>query len=260
MMKTPGVELQEPLTIALSTGDGKSDCTEVSKLLDSAGNVPDGSIKRYEQIVHAAKAFIFTVIIKQGRAVCTIHYPGVLQVTGYCEEEYAKQPMLWYNMIHPEDRGIVLQQIDQLLRGESPLPVKHRITHKSGFTRWLKNTSIPLFDAEGALIAYDGLVVDISGIEHAEEQQMQRIADLTTSLSLLKKLHNLLPICCSCKKIRDDKGLWIDVDAYTTEHYPGTTFTHGICPDCARKLYPEYCQDTPAAMLVSRLVDDIRFH
>ncbi len=258
-MNKPGMELKEPLTIALSTGDGKSDCAAVSQLLGSAGKVPEESVRRYEQLIHAAKAFIFTVIIKQKRAVCTIHYPGVQQVTGYTEEEYARQPMLWLSMIEPEDRGIVLQQIEQLMQGEVPLPIKHRITHKNGFTRWLKNTSIPLFDANGELIAYDGLVVDISGIEHAEEQQEQRIAELTASLSMFKEMHNLLPICCSCKSIRGIDGSWHSVDAYVTDHFPGIAFTHGICPECARKLYPEYCPDTPEAALVSRLVADIRF-
>ncbi len=253
------MQLHNKLTSALSTGDGKSNCTTVSQQLAPTGQLPGDSVRRYEQLINAAKAFIFTVIIKQKRAVCTIHYPGVQQVTGYTEEEYARQPMLWFNMIEPEDRGIVLQQIGQLMQGEVPLPIKHRITHKNGFTRWLKNTSIPLFDANRELIAYDGLVVDISGIEHAEEQQEERIAELTTSLSMFKEMHNLLPICCSCKKIRDDKGLWCSVDAYMTDHFPGIAFTHGICPDCARKLYPEYCQDTPEAALVSRLVDDIRF-
>ncbi len=253
------MKLHNQLTSALSTGDGKSNCATVSQQLTPIGQLPGDNVKRYEQLIHAAKAFIFTVIIKQKRAICTIHYPGVQQVTGYSEEEYAKQPMLWLEMIEPEDRGIVLQQIEQLMQGEVPLPIKHRITHKNGFTRWLKNTSIPLFDAAGELIAYDGLVVDISGIEHAEEKQEQRIAELTTSLSMFKDMHNLLPICCSCKKIRDDKGRWRSVDAYMTDHYPGIAFTHGICPDCARKLYPEYCPDTPEAALVSRLVDDIRF-
>ncbi len=253
------MKLHDQLTSALSTGDGKSNCKGVSQQLPLSGQVSGDSVRRYEQLINAAKAFIFTVIIEQKRAVCTIHYPGALQVTGYSEAEYASQPLLWFSMIHPEDRGIVLQQIEQLYRGETPPPIKHRIISKAGFTRWIKNTSIPLFDEQGELIAYDGLVVDVSGIEHAEEEQEQRIAELTASLAMFKTLHNLLPICCSCKKIRDSKGAWQSVDAYMTENYPGIAFTHGICPDCARKLYPEYCPDTSAAALVSRLVDDIRF-
>jgi hypothetical protein len=55
-------------------------------------------------------------------------------------------------------------------------------------------------------------------------------------------LSGFLPICAACKKIRDDKGYWNQVEAYLTKH-SDVQFSHGICPDCARKLYPEL--DTP---------------
>lgn len=57
-------------------------------------------------------------------------------------------------------------------------------------------------------------------------------------ISELTELRNLIPICASCKKIRDDKGLWNSVEAYFHK-YSQARFTHGICPDCAKKLYPE---------------------
>ena len=49
----------------------------------------------------------------------------------------------------------------------------------------------------------------------------------------------LLPICSSCKKIRDDKGYWNQIEGYIREH-SDATFSHGICPDCTKALYPEY--------------------
>jgi len=49
----------------------------------------------------------------------------------------------------------------------------------------------------------------------------------------------LLPICSSCKKIRDDQGYWQKVESYISAH-TGAEFTHGICPDCMSKLYPSY--------------------
>ena len=54
------------------------------------------------------------------------------------------------------------------------------------------------------------------------------------------------PICASCKKIRDDKGYWNQIEAYIHEH-SDATFSHGICPECAKKLYPEYCKEKNAA-------------
>jgi len=68
----------------------------------------------------------------------------------------------------------------------------------------------------------------------------QRTADLQQALANVKKLSGFLPICASCKKIRDDKGYWNQIESYIREHSE-VEFTHGVCPDCARTLYPEYC-------------------
>jgi hypothetical protein len=60
---------------------------------------------------------------------------------------------------------------------------------------------------------------------------------LEKALSRVKTLSGLLPICASCKKIRDDKGYWNQIETYLDQH-SNATFSHGICPDCAQRLYP----------------------
>jgi len=67
------------------------------------------------------------------------------------------------------------------------------------------------------------------------------IEDLQSSQNKVKQLADMLPICCSCKNIRDDKGYWQRVEEYIGEH-ADIEFTHGICPQCAKKLYPEFCE------------------
>jgi hypothetical protein len=57
-------------------------------------------------------------------------------------------------------------------------------------------------------------------------------------LKQVKTLSGMLPLCSSCKKVRDDKGYWNDVDAYISEHTPAE-ISHGLCPECTQKLYPE---------------------
>ena len=57
----------------------------------------------------------------------------------------------------------------------------------------------------------------------------------------VKVLKGLLPICAKCKKIRDDKGYWNQVEIYIHEHTEAD-FSHGICPDCMKELYPEYSE------------------
>lgn len=70
------------------------------------------------------------------------------------------------------------------------------------------------------------------------EELQARNVDLSTALSQVKQLSGLLPICASCKKIRDDKGYWNQLEHYISAH-SDADFTHGICPDCANALYPE---------------------
>jgi hypothetical protein len=66
--------------------------------------------------------------------------------------------------------------------------------------------------------------------------------ELKEALDEVKTLSGLLPICSSCKKIRDDHGYWKQIDAYLTSH-SDLLFSHGICPDCIKELYPEVYEE-----------------
>ena len=70
------------------------------------------------------------------------------------------------------------------------------------------------------------------------EERDRLIRELEVALSTVKKLSGLLPICAECKKIRDEKGKWHAIESYIDSHSEAT-FTHGICPECMRVLYPE---------------------
>ena len=70
-------------------------------------------------------------------------------------------------------------------------------------------------------------------------EKEQLIVDLEDALAKVKTLSGLLPICASCKKIRDDEGYWHQVEEYVQE-FSDARFTHGLCPDCAKKMYPDF--------------------
>ncbi len=70
------------------------------------------------------------------------------------------------------------------------------------------------------------------------------ISELQMALARVKQLSGLLPICANCKKIRDDRGYWKQVEAYIASHSEAT-FSHGICPECFHKLYPEFEDRAP---------------
>ncbi len=72
----------------------------------------------------------------------------------------------------------------------------------------------------------------------AAEQEIKLINELKEALTKVKTLNGLLPICASCKKIRDDSGYWQQVEGYIMNH-SNASFTHGFCPDCVKKLYPK---------------------
>jgi hypothetical protein len=71
-----------------------------------------------------------------------------------------------------------------------------------------------------------------------QEEREKLIGELQEALAKVKTLSGFIPICASCKKIRDDKGYWNQIEAYLSAHSE-MEFSHSVCPDCARKLYPE---------------------
>lgn len=71
-----------------------------------------------------------------------------------------------------------------------------------------------------------------------EEKRALALREREKALADVRILRGLLPICASCKMIRDDKGYWTQIERYISVHSEAD-FSHGICPDCARKLYPE---------------------
>ena len=82
---------------------------------------------------------------------------------------------------------------------------------------------------------------DISQQKRAEETQRQLIAQLQGALSKVQLLSGMLPICCSCKKIRDDQGYWKQIEVYIRDHSEAE-FSHGICPECVARLYPGHAK------------------
>ena len=89
-----------------------------------------------------------------------------------------------------------------------------------------------------------GLIDYIAALEAAREERERLILQLQDALANIKTLKGLLPICFSCKQIRDDKGYWNQIDTYIRAHTEAE-FTHGICPPCAQKLYPEFSRNEP---------------
>ena len=78
--------------------------------------------------------------------------------------------------------------------------------------------------------------VTVKARVHTHIQLSSTMQELESALKKVKKLSGLLPICAKCKKIRDDKGYWNQVDSYLQDHSEAK-FSHGMCPDCSDDLY-----------------------
>jgi ligand-binding sensor domain-containing protein len=89
-----------------------------------------------------------------------------------------------------------------------------------------------------ALAGFGAHRLRVAGLKREERELKERVAE---GLASVKVLSGLLPVCASCKNIRDDKGYWNQIETYIHEHSEAQ-FSHGICPDCARRLYPEHAE------------------
>jgi PAS domain S-box-containing protein len=94
-------------------------------------------------------------------------------------------------------------------------------------------------DASKNIVGVIGVFIDITDRKQAATALEEERRRLQQSLDEVRTLRGIVPICANCKKIRDDKGYWNQVEKYVSER-TDAEFSHGICPDCAKKLYPEF--------------------
>ena len=145
---------------------------------------------RYKKLIQYLTDYIYTVEIQDGAAVDTFHGPGCVSVTGYTSDDYKANPALWYSMVPRGDREKVLAQARLALAGEAAPPLEHRIIHRDGSTRWIRNTIVVSKNEQGIPVAYDGLINDITDRKRVEAEDTVRNqqliqADKMASLGIL---------------------------------------------------------------------------
>lgn len=114
--------------------------------------------------------------------------------------------------------------------------------HKKGTIEHFDVRITLLLNKQGQLKGRLILLRNISEQKLRQEEREKLIHELQETLAKVKTLQNLLPICSSCKKIRDDEGYWEEVETYISKHVD-VNFSHGICPNCVKKLYPSIYND-----------------
>lgn len=156
------------------------------------------------------------------------------EIFGYGQqEEITGKPISM--VIHPDDRDMVAS-INHLRQNGSPVPSQYE------FKGIRKDGTLVSIEVSASRIIYHGEHVslaflrDITERKQIEEDRKRLILELQEALAKVKTLSGLLPICASCKKIRNDQGNWEQIESYVRDRSEAN-FSHGICPECAEKLY-----------------------
>lgn len=162
----------------------------------------------FEGIVISAKG----IILEANDTLC--------KFMGYHPSELCNKAAT--DLISPEERENVKSK---MLSGFEE-PYETRVLKKDG--------SVFPVEVHGKMFIYKGRQVRVTAIRDLSERKQAE--------EEIKRLKGILPICASCKKIRDDKGYWNQIEAYIREHSEAE-FSHGICPECAKRLYPGFYKE-----------------
>ena len=143
-----------------------------------------------------------------------------------------------FNHMNPEEVARHKDVLVTVLKTRQPISLEERDHDRQAYIQ-----ATPVLDTAGNVSAIAVLSFDITERKRMEEQLRHSITALERALHEVKTLSGLLPICAGCKKIRDDQGYWREVEQYLQQH-THAEFSHGLCPDCMRRLYPEYAGPT----------------
>lgn len=163
-----------------------------------------------------------------------------LEMLGYTREEMIGQYIWKFNV----GEEIAREQVLAKLAGKLPpgKELERIYRRKDGTTFPVLVEDRLIRDEEGRIKGIRCIIQDITERKRAEGEREKLIAELREALAKVKTLRGLIPICASCKKIRDDQGYWKQIESYVRDHSEAE-FSHGICPDCMKKLYPDFVDD-----------------
>ena len=171
--------------------------------------------------------------------------PRFWEVLGYDPKEKQHLASEWKDLIFPEDLQCAIENFHKHCADSNhPYDQIVRYHHKSGATVWVRCRGLVIRNDEGKPIRMLGAHTDVTAQKLVEQQLRETNEKLNKALDEINTLQGIIPICANCKKIRDEKGFWDQVEAYISQH-SNALFSHSICPDCAQKLYPDlYAKNT----------------
>jgi len=164
--------------------------------------------------------------------------PSCERITGYRQDEFQKNPRLIEDISHADDRKLIADHLRLEMESKEALSLDFRVITRSGEERWVAHVCQPVYGTDGRLLGRRATNRDITKRKRAEEELEKLVRELQDALAKVRTLSGLLPICASCKKIRDDQGYWTQLEAYIRDHSEAE-FSHSICPECRKKMYAD---------------------
>ncbi len=162
--------------------------------------------------------------------------PGAEAMFGYPAQEVVGQSMA---VLLPRERQHEFAEImARIRRGDRLRHYETERLRKDGHRIHVSLTISPIRNAAGTILGAATIARDITEQRRDRLKREQLIIKLQAALAKVKVLSGLLPICAACKKIQDSHGGWHHLESYIRQHSEAE-FSHGICPECMRKLYPE---------------------
>lgn len=185
------------------------------------------SKQEYRQLVEQSPLLVWRANLTMG---CDYFNERWLAFTGRTLDQELGSG--WAEGVHPDDLQKCLTIYEKSFSQRQIFDMEYRLRRNDGVYRWIFDRGTPYSDSTGNFAGYIGTCLDVTDrIESQNELRRKQEAEMS-------RLKELLPICAHCRNVRDDKGYWQKLESYLHEH-SDLTFTHGVCPSCIRKLYPD---------------------
>ncbi len=158
---------------------------------------------------------------------------AVMSIFGISPEAVINDSSELFDMVHPEDQKMLQEGIMKSAETLESFPMTFRY-RKDGELGWIEARGVPTLLKDDGTKIWAGFLLDITDRKLVEEQRDKIIVDLEKALAEVKTLQEIIPICCSCKNVKNSTGYWQQVEQYISDHSEAK-FTHGFCPDCYKE-------------------------
>lgn len=205
-----------------------------------------------EKKLRESEAWFSTTLASIGDAVIATDTKGMITfinpvgqlLTSWKQEDacgrYFRDIIKIINNVTRKDEDCPVMKV---INSGSAISLKnHTLVNRDGKNTFIGDSAAPIVNDEEKIIGVVFVFSDITEQKRAEEDRERLVKEREDAIAKVKVLSGLIPICAACKKIRDDKGYWNQIEDYIRSHSEAD-FTHGMCPGCLREYYPQIYKD-----------------